>query len=306
MAWTERSKPLFACSVVLYVLSATAVALRFIARFRILRVSGPSDWFILLTLLFASGNTICVALHANYGLGRHMADLLPDEQVVYYKVLFTAVIVGNISLVLTKISVLLLFLDIFVLTWIRKATYLVMAMAILGGLWMILSTVFFCIPPEDFWNITAPDRRCLLGPTKWSVDAGLNLGLEVIIFCMPIPVVRFMKQMRPSQKVWVFIIFLLGFLVCLISLIRFYFLYFEIASDDLSWTGVDITYWSTVEINLPIIISCIPMLTPLVRKRSLRSEGRQRDIDGLGDGLYPPTISSPPIRLSSRESHGFV
>lgn len=125
--------------------------------------------------------------------------------------MYAAIVVGDISLVLTKISVLLLFLDIFISTWIRKATYIVMGMVILAGLWMVFSTVLICIPPHASWNLAPPHRKCLPGRIKWFIDATLNLVLELIIFCLPIPVARSMA-LRSCQKVWFSTIFALGFM----------------------------------------------------------------------------------------------
>jgi hypothetical protein len=51
MEWTGRGARAFAFAVVMLLLSVVAVALRFISRGRILRVWGPSDWFIALTLV---------------------------------------------------------------------------------------------------------------------------------------------------------------------------------------------------------------------------------------------------------------
>jgi hypothetical protein len=51
MEWTPWGTWLFASSVVMLVLATTAVTLRLISRGRILHVLGPTDWFIVLTLV---------------------------------------------------------------------------------------------------------------------------------------------------------------------------------------------------------------------------------------------------------------
>ena len=51
MEWSKRGTHLFAYTVVMAVLSTVAVTLRFFSRGRILRVLGPTDWFLAVTLV---------------------------------------------------------------------------------------------------------------------------------------------------------------------------------------------------------------------------------------------------------------
>ncbi|KAK4150893.1 hypothetical protein C8A00DRAFT_45787 [Chaetomidium leptoderma] len=275
MAWTERGALAFACAVVMVVLSAVAVALRLVSRGRILRILGPTDWFMVLTLFFSTLTTIGVGVHVTYGLGRHITDFSPDELATFFKVVYISVIVNGISLVLTKASVLLLFLDIIVITWIRKATYVVTALVACYGVWLTASNIFFCIPVQSFWDSSIPEKRCIPSALKGYLDAGVNLALDVVIFCLPLPIVGSLRLPR-RQKLWLSLVFALGSFVCVASIVRFRFLDYQLILRDPTWGGVDIICWSTVEINVSIIIACIPTLRPLVAK------------------LYPRLLDSPP------------
>jgi hypothetical protein len=65
--------------------------------------------------------------------------------------------------------------------------------------------------------------------------------------------------------------------------------------QDPTWAAVNISTWANVEINLAIIIACIPTLKPLVAKLCPRllESAREGDVEGYSS---PPTISSPPRR----------
>lgn len=66
--------------------------------------------------------------------------------------------------------------------------------------------------------------------------------------------------------------------------------------------AADISTWANVEINLAIIIACIPTLKPLVVKfcpSLLSPTGSQRNEEDAGS--HPPTISSPPCRVQDPE-----
>jgi hypothetical protein len=125
--------------------------------------------------------------------------------------MWVALIVMSLSLIMTKISVLLLFLDIFVITWVRKATCLVMGLVVGYGLYLVTSTIVQCRPIYSFWELDAPGRTCLPFSVKWSADAAANLALEIVIFCLPFPVLGRLN-LPWRQKLWVCFAFSLGFL----------------------------------------------------------------------------------------------
>jgi branched-subunit amino acid transport protein AzlD len=55
MDWTQSGTQVFACAVAQLLVSSVAVALRLISRGRILRILGPTDWFMVLTLVRVPG-----------------------------------------------------------------------------------------------------------------------------------------------------------------------------------------------------------------------------------------------------------
>ena len=100
--------------------------------------------------------------------------------------------------------------------------------------------------------------------------------------------------------------------VCIVSGMRFRYLNFRKLELDPPWGGVMIAYWFTIEINVPIVIACIPTIKPLVSKVCPRlveaapgaSGERIRDCpslptsasisEGVRDGLNLSTIESIP------------
>jgi hypothetical protein len=73
---------------------------------------------------------------------------------------------------------------------------------------------------------------------------------------------------------------------------------------DPPWAAVNISSWANVEINLAIIIACIPTLRPLVAKfcpRLVEPPRGESDVDGYN---RPPTISSPARSDEMRQAGG--
>ena len=121
-----------------------------------------------------------------------------------------SILVGTISNFLTKLSVLLLYLDIFVLPKMRTITGIVMAIVAAYGIYTIVSQIFFCVPIRAFWDKSVRGK-CLPGSYKLFADAGLNITLDILIFCLPFPFLNLVSLPR-KQKLWLHLVFALGFL----------------------------------------------------------------------------------------------
>ncbi|KAK4170607.1 hypothetical protein QBC36DRAFT_391530 [Triangularia setosa] len=247
MAWTERGVRLFACATTMVVLAATAVALRFISRGYVIRRLGLTDCYI------------------THGLARHRSTITREEVEGYRFWMYINIIIGGTSLILTKISILLLFLDVFAIATARKITKFFLILVILYAIYLLTSNILFCIPISSFWELSASKDRCFPQDTKYFADAAINIALDFSIFCIPIPVVRAMT-LPWRQKLWLYFIFALGFFVCIVSCIRLHFLWYVTVSPDKPLEGTHMAYWSTIEMNVAIILACIPTLKPLMAK----------------------------------------
>ncbi|KAM7206101.1 hypothetical protein V8F20_002883 [Naviculisporaceae sp. PSN 640] len=307
MEWTEAGARVFACAAVLSFIASIAVLLRFIVRGHILRVLGPTDWFLLLNLVFSYANTATVGFHVSRGLGRPSKTFTLEEKISYLQVTWVAIIIGNLSVILTKISILLLLLNIFAATagTIWKITRGVLVVVVAYGIALTLTNIFNCSPVGSMGDYVtgSPKSKCVNLKAKWYADAGLNIVMDFVIFSLPIPVLRSMT-LKWRQKIWLYGVFMLGFFVCVVSVIRLYYLWYAGVSKDPTTTGIFVTYWSTIELNVALVIACIPTLKPLVTKwcpvnlDSLGSNGRKRDGANSFDmepGRHPPTISSPRV-----------
>lgn len=72
--------------------------------------------------------------------------------------------------------------------------------------------ILFRIPIHSFWELAASKERCLPSDAKYYADAAVNIALDFSIFCIPIPVVRGMTTLPWREKLWLYLVFALGFL----------------------------------------------------------------------------------------------
>lgn len=233
-----------------------------------------------------------------------MVDLSPDKLPSFAKVTYVAGIVTNTSIALTKLSVLLLLLDIFVMFWYRKATHVIMALAACYLVWVFVSNTMSCLPVQAFWDLSIPEseRWCMPIKPKYLADTTVNAALNIAIFCLPLLLLRTLT-LPWKQKIWLGVVFALGIIVCIASLLRFQFLDFQVLMRDPTLAAVTISSWANVEINLAIIIACIPTLRPLIAKfyPHLVEPSISMDRSGDDSSSRPSTISSPAWRPKGRQ-----
>lgn len=120
----------------------------------------------------------------------------------------------NLSLVLTKVSIILFYLHLFPQPWFTFAVKLVMVIVIFYGLWAVLSGFLFCIPVSAFWD-SSIKYKCLPKKPVWFFNASMNIATDLAIFLLPMPVLSHLN-LPWRQKIGVFLIFGVGLLYVLI------------------------------------------------------------------------------------------
>jgi hypothetical protein len=102
-----------------------------------------------------------------------------------------------------------LFLDVFLVSSIRKATYVVLVAVVLHGTYVTLTNIFICTPIHDYWE-RPWDNVCINRRIKFQVDNGLNIIFNFVMLCLPLPAIWPMT-LPWRQKLWLSFLFILGF-----------------------------------------------------------------------------------------------
>ncbi|KAJ9602386.1 hypothetical protein H2200_013241 [Cladophialophora chaetospira] len=115
---------------------------------------------------------------------------------------------------------------------------------------------FACSPVAKQWDPSIPGH-CIHTVQSYY---GTSLGFDVLIIAIPIPILLKLK-LNKRQKIGLIGVFCLGFFITVIQIIRI----FTIKSLKTYTDSESIVIWSAVEINLGVIICCIPTFAPLFR-----------------------------------------
>ncbi|KAK4098788.1 hypothetical protein N658DRAFT_454444 [Parathielavia hyrcaniae] len=260
---------IIACAAVTFLAASTFVVLRFYTRGWVNHVLGASDWWILPALLCAAGFTASSLEQMAHGAGKHAWETdpfrFPDfERAAWYGILFY-----NLSLTLTRISILLLYKRIFNYGWIKRAIQIVLVLIIAIGIWLVVSVCTACIPLQAFWDWSLYfTTHVYCQPVNlWWANAALHIASDLVIMALPMPVLS-SPNLPPRQKYAIVGLFALGFGVCIISVVRLIALInvTELQAYDATYTSAYMIYWTTVEVNTAIACACIMTLKPLIER----------------------------------------
>lgn len=126
-------------------------------------------------------------------------------QSAWYSLLFY-----SLTLTLTKISILLLYINIFTYQWIRRCSQIILGIVVLTGVYMLVIICTACIPLAAYWDTTITNKYCH-PEIVWWINTGVLILGDFLIFLVPMPAVWTLRLPR-RQKLTLLGVFGLGFL----------------------------------------------------------------------------------------------
>ena len=265
--------------------STVFVFLRLVSRAGIVKKVMLDDYFIIIAWVIAFGMTISVCHATKYGLGHHDVDIADSQRPAFQRLNYTFTALYNPALMATKSSILLFFLTLAkqqrVFTWAVWATLFIVNAA---GVALTVMNVFQCRPMSAVFDfVPPPGSQCTDMPTFYLSSAPVNIITDLIILLLPMPVLRNMRLPR-KQKWLLYITFGFGIFVTAVDVVRINYLQTAAISQaeellrgpsssnpvqalkdiDLSWDAAYSFLWSVIEVNVGIMVACVPGLKPLV------------------------------------------
>ncbi|RMZ71280.1 pth11-like integral membrane [Pyrenophora seminiperda CCB06] len=273
------------------------VFLRLFTRLVISRSAGLEDLCIVIAMVLSIALSIQTAAQVMNGLGRHADNLDPSQLDIILKAFWAGVWVYNLALTVTKIAILVQYLRIFPLTCFRKACFSVLGFVVCWGTWTVLSSIFICTPVAYSWDKSIHNGRCFNQLILWVMNAGVNIVQDVVIFLMPLFVVRTLQIAKAQKKALLAI-------VTLVSIVRLYSLDNIANSNDVPFDNPDHATLSAVEVNVAIICACLPAMRPLFAllmpqyfsSAAQLSSFQVLDIERAKNGQKPQTSPRPATR----------
>ncbi|KAF3770781.1 hypothetical protein M406DRAFT_245302 [Cryphonectria parasitica EP155] len=158
-----------------------------------------------------------------------------------------------------KTVILLFYLDInSVSQRFRAAVYVIMFIVSGTFVSIFFSSMFACNPIPRAYDSSVPGT-CYNRLAQYNAYAILGVITDLMIILLPVPmVVGLHTSIR--RKIGLLAFFLIGSLTCITSLVRLILLIKDLNLADITWNGIYINLWISIEANLLIICSCLSTL----------------------------------------------
>ncbi|KAE8345500.1 hypothetical protein BDV24DRAFT_178242 [Aspergillus arachidicola] len=149
----------------------------------------------------------------------------------------------------TRVLSLTLFLAVFILAW---------------GLATLVANTFQCWPPQYFWN-QETGGRCISGEKALFIATGaVSFVQDIVLLAIPFAIV-WRLQMEPRKKALLTILFGIGGIVCILSLMRLIeFRYYP--TKNLTASGTRERIWTVLEIDIAIVCASVILMPPLFKR----------------------------------------
>ncbi|KAK3688829.1 hypothetical protein B0T22DRAFT_407493, partial [Podospora appendiculata] len=247
-------------TVLFTVLGTTLVGIRFWAR-RVTSGLGADDWVCLAALIFALATNGLFLAMTHYGFGRHIKSLSADDRTEALFLYWVSQITYKISLQLTKISLLLLYMRIFShVSWFRRLSLGLITVLVLYGFASCITGLVQCTPVARAWNY-AVAGSCIQLMKFFIFNGAFALTTDVIVLLLPMPLV-WRLQLPLSQKLALVPVFGIGIFIVITSTLRLYAL-IATPSADTTYELMG-TLWTIIEFNLALVCASLPTVRVLM------------------------------------------
>ncbi|KAL1963026.1 hypothetical protein VTN77DRAFT_8774 [Rasamsonia byssochlamydoides] len=255
----DRGYVLYITALVMVLVAALFVFARLMSRFLTARI-GVDDITIVIALVCSALLTATINLAVVNGYGRPESYLTKQEMDTAFMWFFIAQVFYKMTLGFTKLSIVLLYLRIFVIRTFQRVGYVFLVMITIWTIGTIMATIFQCVPVRASWDVSIKNARCINKDAFWYAFAVTDTVTDFAIFVLPLrPILAL--QLPKREKIGLLAIFSIGAFVCVTSILRTVAVtQTSTRKMDESWDFIPRSTWTLVEANMGIICACLPMM----------------------------------------------
>ncbi|KAK4124112.1 hypothetical protein N657DRAFT_689720 [Parathielavia appendiculata] len=253
-------------SIVLIVVSSAIVALRLGFKLLVTRSLSSDDW-VIFGLLFVSIPSVGIIHYGTVpnGVGRDIWTLTPEQITNFLFYFYIMAILYFTQVALIKICLLLFYLRIFPARPVRRLLWATVGFSVAFGIFFIFLAIFQCTPISFFWDKWDREHegKCLDSNAIAWANAALSIALDFWMLAIPLAQLKTLN-LHWKKKIGVALMFCVGTFVTIVSIVRLRALVVFGKSSNPTWDNFPVSLWSTVEISVGIICTCMPTLRLLL------------------------------------------
>ncbi|KAH0364596.1 hypothetical protein KCU65_g6737, partial [Aureobasidium melanogenum] len=239
---------------------------RVYSRAAVLHTFGWDDWLLTTGWLAALANCIMACLLTRFGGGLHQADVPFSTIVPSLKLLYGTLIVYQLSLCFTKLSLCALYLKVFTTSRpSRIFLYGVFGFIVVATIVLECVCIFQCNPVEAVWDITLQKKTCIDTIPAFYASTAENILVDILLIVFAAPKIMRLNLHSRQKNALLFTI-CLGGVPVIASIARLIRVNNILHEEDKTWVSFDSSIWSAVDANVSIICASVPSLKPLLRQ----------------------------------------
>jgi hypothetical protein len=206
----------------------------------------------------------------------------------------------KLTINLTKLSILCLYLRIFSQPWFRRTCWSCVFIIFGYALASIVATIFQCSPIQRVWNKPRyPTGTCINITAFWYANAIYNVVTDIVILAS-VPGVVWKLRLSLRQRMGLTVVFGLGIFVFATSILRMTTLDHSSKAPDATAGTLISTMWTTIEASTAVVCACLPMLrTPVQRLLPRLFPSHAASGTGQKAGLGPEAAKVPAVNGTS-------
>ncbi|GAB1732553.1 hypothetical protein NU195Hw_g5600t1 [Hortaea werneckii] len=227
---------------------------------------GWDDALMTFAILEVIPLTVFSVILANLGLGKDIWKIPFENITGILKVYYFDEDLYLTALPIVKISMLCFYLRIFPNRWFKISCWVTMAACFCYGVAFLLVSVFQCRPLSYAWHHWDGEHSGTcnnINAQGWT-SAAFNVILDVIVIALPLPLLAKL-QLNKRKKFLVILMFSVGFVVTIISILRLQVLVQFGNTTNFTYHYKSVGYWSTAELDLAVICACMPGIRLLIK-----------------------------------------
>ncbi|KAL8671865.1 MAG: hypothetical protein Q9168_003655 [Polycauliona sp. 1 TL-2023] len=255
-------------AIIFGLLATISVVLRFVSRRNFDAGPGFNHQYALRDLANSTSRLIISGVVAGgSGLSKHRLN--DSELRIFWKSMFVTIVSWPIAQSFTKISILLFYIQLFPTKWFTYSAYSLIAAVSAWMIQQVLASLLLCRPISFNWDASV-NGTCGNVAANCLAGAGINTLTDILILILPMPII-WRLQVPLRNKIILSLIFGLGSLICIISIIRLKVLFSYTTapmtgppfnSDGPRDNGLSILY-TVVEVCLGVICACLIIMKPI-------------------------------------------
>ncbi|CAG8060300.1 unnamed protein product [Penicillium salamii] len=244
--------------------AALCFALRIYSRLKVLRGLRVEDVLMGVGLLCTCGVAACIVYSfLEIGSGRDIWSFPQEQrrQIALANWILTKF--WPSAQVFVKISILILLRKLLgSVNWFRRSITGAIIFVVAWGITALVGNTLQCWPVQYFWTREI-GGDCMSGQTTFFIIIGaLSTVEDIFILCLPLPVV-WKLQMPRHEKIELTILFTIGCLVCIFSILRIVELQ-RYETSNLTYASSFSLIWAILELDMAIVCGSFLLMKPVL------------------------------------------